>query len=91
MSFHFDFDGGVIMVLHEPAVFVSFSAKMNEIFVIVVKPCIPILSVFTTPFLSLSTEEPMDVKMAPLSRFEPEGAELLDIQPDISQLFDKIG
>ena len=29
--------------------------------------------------------------MAPLYRFEPDGAELLDINPEISQLFDKIG
>ena len=56
-----------------------------------VKPCIPIQPIFTTPFPSLSTEEPVDVKMAPLSRFQLEGVDLLDIHPDISKLFDKLG
>ena len=37
-------------------------------------------------------KEKLDIwEMAPLCRFEPDGAELLDINPDISQLFDKIG
>ena len=84
MVFHFDFDGGVIMILHEPRVFVWFSTETYESFIMDVKPCIPIQPVFTTPFPSLPTEEPVDVKMAPLSRFEPQGSKLLDIQPNIS-------
>ena len=84
MIFHFNFDGGVIMILHEPRVFVWFSTEPNKGFIMVVKPYILISSIFTTPFTALSTEESMDLKMAPLSRFKIEGAKLLDIQPYIS-------
>ena len=36
-------------------------------------------------------KEKLDIwEMAPLCRFEPDGAELLNVNPDIFQLFDKI-
>ena len=52
---------------------------------------IPIPTIFTMPFPTCSIEEPRNLSMAPLCRFEPDGAKLLDIHPNVSQLFDKIG
>ena len=53
--------------------------------------CIPIPSIFTTPY-DPQVKENRDIwEMDPLYRFEPDGAKILDINPDISQLFDKIG
>ena len=53
--------------------------------------CIPIPSIFTTPY-DPQVKEKLDIwEMAPLCRFEPDGAELLDTNPNVSQLFDKIG
>ena len=87
---HFDFDGGVIMILHEHRVFVLFPKDINEGFNMAIKPCISIPYVLTTPFYSLPIEGPVNVHMDLLSIFELEGVELLEIQPDISQLFEKI-
>ena len=52
---------------------------------------IPIPSIFMTPYDPQVKEKPDIWEMAPLCRFEPDGAKFLDINPDISQLFDKIG
>ena len=46
--------------------------------------CIPIPSIFTTPYDPQVKEKPDIWEMAPLYRFEPDGAERLDINPDIS-------
>ena len=53
--------------------------------------CIPIPSIFTTRYVPQVKEKPDIWEMAPLCRFELDGAELLNVNPNISQLFDKIG
>ena len=53
--------------------------------------CIPIPSIFMTPYDPQVKEKPDIWERTPLCIFEPDGAEILDINPDISQLFDKIG
>ena len=52
--------------------------------------CIPIPSVFTTPFNPLSSEELIIEQMAPLSRFELSGPEMLEADPEVLALFEKI-
>ena len=56
-----------------------------------VQTWIPIPTISIMPFPTCSIEEPTNSNMEPLCRFEPDGAELLDIHPNVSQLFDKIG
>ena len=53
--------------------------------------CIPIPFVFTTPFSPSSKEEPVVELMAPLSRFEVSGPEMLEMDPIAMALFEKIG
>ena len=53
--------------------------------------CIPIPSIFTTRYVPQVKEKPDIWEMDPLCIFEPNGAELLNVNLDISQLFDKIG
>ena len=53
--------------------------------------CIPIPSVFTTPFSPSSKEEPVVELMEPLSRFEVLGPEMLEMDPKATNLFEKIG
>ena len=51
---------------------------------------IPIPSIFTTLFNSLSLKELIIEKMAPLSRFELFGPEMLEADPEALALFEKI-
>ena len=51
---------------------------------------IHIPSVFTTPFNPLSQKEPIIEQMAPLSRFELSGPEMLEADPEVLALFEKI-
>ena len=51
---------------------------------------IPIPSVFTIPFNSLSPKELVIEKMAPLSRFELFGPKMLEADPEVLALFEKI-
>ena len=51
---------------------------------------IPIPSVFTTPFNPLSQKELIVEQMAPLSRFELSGLEMLEADPEVLALFEKI-
>ena len=52
--------------------------------------CIPIPSVFTTPFNPLSQKELIIEQMALLSRFELSGPEMLEADPEVLALFEKI-
>ena len=52
--------------------------------------CIPIPLVFTMPFKSLSKKELIVEQMAPLSRFELSGPEILEADPEVLVLFEKI-
>ena len=51
---------------------------------------IPIPSVFTTPFNPLSPKELIIEQMAPLSRFELSGPEMLEADLEVLALFEKI-
>ena len=51
---------------------------------------IPIPSVFTTPFNPLSQKYLIVEQMAPLSRFELSGPEMLEADPEVLALFKKI-
>ena len=51
--------------------------------------CIPIPSIFTTPFSPLSKEEPVVELMAPLIRFKVSGPEMLEMDPVATSLFEK--
>ena len=51
---------------------------------------IPIPSVFTTPFNPLSKKELIVEQMAPLSHFELSGPEMLEADPEVLALFEKI-
>ena len=51
---------------------------------------IPIPSVFTTPFNPLSLKESIIEQMAPLSHFELFGPEMLEFDPKVLALFEKI-
>ena len=51
---------------------------------------IPIPLVFTTPFNPLSPKELIIEQMAPLSRFELFGPEMLEADPEVLALFEKI-
>ena len=53
--------------------------------------CIPIPSVFATPFSPSSKEEPIVKLMAPLSHFEVLGPKMLEMDPIAMALFEKIG
>ena len=50
----------------------------------------PIPLVFTTPFNPLLQKEPIIEQMAPLSRFELSGPEMLEVDPEFLSLFEKI-
>ena len=52
---------------------------------------IPIPLVFTTPFNPLSKKELIVEQMAPLSRFELSGPEMLEADPEVFTVFEKIG
>ena len=52
--------------------------------------CIPIPSVFTTPFNPLSPEELIIEQMSPLSRFELSSPEMLEADLEVLSLFEKI-
>ena len=56
-----------------------------------VEYCIPIPSIFTTPFDPLLNEELVVEQMEPLSRFEVSGTDMVEADPKFSTLFDKIG
>ena len=56
-----------------------------------VKLCIPIPSIFMTPFIPSPKEEPLVEKMAPLSCFEVSGPKMLEMDPIAMALFEKIG
>ena len=51
---------------------------------------IPIPSFFTTPFNPLSQKELIVEQMAPLSRFKLSGPEMLEADPEVLALFEKI-
>ena len=53
--------------------------------------CIPIPSVLTTPFNPSSKEEPVVELMAPMSRFEVSGPEMLEMDLVATTLFENIG
>ena len=52
--------------------------------------CIPIPSFFTTPFNPLSQKEPIIEQMDPLNHFELSGPEMLEVDPEVLSLFEKI-
>ena len=64
--------------------------KRVRVFNMIDELCIPIPSVFTTPFSPLSKEEPVVELMAPLSRFEVSGPKMLEMDPIAMALFEKI-
>ena len=53
--------------------------------------CIPIPSILTTPFIPSSKEERVVELMAPLSRFEVSVLEMIEMDPEATALFEKIG
>ena len=64
--------------------------KHVRVFNILDELCIPIPSVFTTPFSPSSKEELVVKLMAPLSRFEVSRPKMLEIDPKATALFEKI-
>ena len=52
--------------------------------------CIPIPLVFTTPLNPLSQKALIVEQMAPLSRFELSSLEMLEVDPEVLALFEKI-
>ena len=53
--------------------------------------CIPIPSIFTTPYDSQSKEKLVVEKMAPLCRFELECSEFLTVDQEAARIVDKVG
>ena len=52
---------------------------------------VPIPSIFTTSFISIRNQSSSEGAMAPLSRFEISGPELVEADEKASLLFEKIG
>ena len=52
---------------------------------------VPIPSLFTTPFISFCNQDSGEEAMAPLSRFEISGLELVEADEKVALLFEKIG
>ena len=51
----------------------------------------PIPSLFTTPFISFYNQDSSKEAMAPLSRFEISGSELIEAGEKAALLFEKVG
>ena len=52
---------------------------------------ISIPSIFTTTFISNQDQSCSDEKMAPLSQFEISGPELVEVDEEVTALFEKVG
>ena len=52
---------------------------------------VPIPSLFTTPFISFRNQDSGEEAMAPLSRFEISGSELVEADEKVALIFEKIG
>ena len=76
-----------MIVMHEFRVLIL---KRVRVFNMLDELCIPIPSVFTTPFSPSSKEEPVVKLMAPLSRFEVSRLKMLEMDPEATTLFEKI-
>ena len=77
-----------MIVMHEFKVSIL---KCVRFFNMPVKLCIPIPSIFLTPFSPSPKEEPIVELMVPLSHFEVSGPEMLEMDPVATTLFEKIG
>ena len=70
---------------------VRFEACEVLIFRIMSCTWIPIPSLFTTPFIPFRNQDSGEDAMAPLSRFEISGSELIEADEKVALLFEKIG
>ena len=52
---------------------------------------VPIPSLFTSPFISVRSQESVEETMAPLSRYEISGSELIEANEEVALRFEKIG
>ena len=52
---------------------------------------VPIPSLFTTPFIPFRNQDSSEEAMAPLSRFEISGSELVEADEKVALLFENIG
>ena len=52
---------------------------------------IPIPSLFTTPFIPFQNQDSVEEAMAPFSRFEISGSELIEADEKVALLFEKVG
>ena len=84
------FDGEVLMRRNQSRVTLYLFQNRVRVHIMSVYSRIPIPSVFTTPFNPLSKKELIVEQMAPLSRFELSGPEMLEVDPKVLTLFEKI-
>ena len=75
--------GALISVRHEACEDLTFRVMYYT--------WVPIPSLFTTPFISIRNQGSSEGAMAPLSRFEILGPELVEADEKATLLFDKIG
>ena len=70
---------------------VTYEATEDLTFRIMPYTWAPIPSIFTTSFISIHNQSCSEETMAPLSRFEISGPELIEADEKVSFLFEKIG
>ena len=52
---------------------------------------IPIPSMFTSPFISVRSQESVEETMSPLNHFEISGSELIEVDQEVAMKFEKMG
>ena len=70
---------------------VRYESCEDLIFRIMSCTWIPIPSLFTTPFIPFGNQDSSEEAMAPLSRFEISGSELVEADEKVALLFEKVG
>ena len=79
------------MVKFRAPISVRSEACENLIFRIMSCTWIPIPSLFTSPFIPFQNQDSVEEAMAPFSRFEISGSELIEAYEKVALLFEKIG